>query len=92
MCGVLGMGAIFDKISDGLPPEQAVAMFIKGLAKNIHNFAGGVEKIYLSGGLCENRLFVNSFPCEVTLLGRYVQIEGLKSYLAADRLDLAVSG
>ena len=71
---------------------RAVAMFIKGLAKNIHNFAGGGEKIYLSGGLCENRLFVNSFPCEVTLLGRYVQIEGLKSYLAADRLDLAVSG
>lgn len=91
-CGVLGMGAIFDKISDGLTPERAVAMFIKGLAKNIHNFAGGGEKIYLSGGLCENRLFVNSFPCEVTLLGRYVQIEGLKSYLAADRLDLAVSG
>lgn len=91
-CGVLGMGAIFDKISDGLTPERAVAMFIKGLAKNIHSFAGGGEKIYLSGGLCENRLFVNSFPCEVTLLGRYVQIEGLKSYLAADRLDLAVSG
>jgi len=91
-CGVLGMGAIFDKISDGLPPERAVAMFIKGLAKNIHNFAGGGEKIYLSGGLCENRLFVNSFPCEVTLLGRYIQIEGLKSYLAVDRLDLAVSG
>ncbi len=80
-CGVLGMGAIFDKISDGLPPDRAVAMFVKGLARNIHNFAGGGEKIYLSGGLCENRLFVNSFPCEVTLLGRYVQIEGLKSYL-----------
>jgi activator of 2-hydroxyglutaryl-CoA dehydratase len=90
-CGVLGMGTIFDKISDGLLPERAVAMFIKGLAKNIHNFAGGGEKIYLSGGLCENRLFVNSFPCEVTLLGRYVQIEGLKSYLTVDRLDLAVS-
>ena len=80
-CGVLGMGALFDKIADGLAPERAVAMFIRGLAKNIHNFAGRGEKIYLSGGLCENGLFVNSFPCEVVLLGRYVQVEGLKSYL-----------
>jgi len=81
-CGVLGMGALFDKIAEGLPPEKAVAMFIKGLAKNVHNFAGrSLSKIYLSGGLCENKLFVNSFPCEVALLGRYVQIEGLKSYL-----------
>jgi activator of 2-hydroxyglutaryl-CoA dehydratase len=81
-CGVLGMGALFDKIADGLSPERAVAMFIKGLARNIHNFAGRSERIYLSGGLCENSLFVNSFPCEVVLLGRYVQVEGLKSYLA----------
>ena len=83
-CGVLGMGALFDKISDGLTPERAVAMFIKGLAKNIHSFAGRADKMYLSGGLCENRLFVNSFPCEVAPLGRYVQIEGLKSYLTAE--------
>lgn len=80
-CGVLGMGELFDRIADGLPPERAIAMFIKGIAKSIHNFAGRAEKIYLSGGLCENRLFVNSFPCDVVLLGRYVQIEGLKSYL-----------
>jgi activator of 2-hydroxyglutaryl-CoA dehydratase len=80
-CGVLGMGALFDKIAERVPPKRAVAMFIKGLAKSVHNFAGRVEKIYLSGGLCENRLFVNSLPCEVVLLGRYVQIEGLKSYM-----------
>ena len=83
-CGVLGMGALFDKIADGLPPERAVAMFIKGLAKNIHNFTGRVEKLYLSGGLCENQLFVGSFPCDVVLLGRYVQIEGLKNYINGD--------
>jgi activator of 2-hydroxyglutaryl-CoA dehydratase len=84
-CGILGMGAIFDKIADGLPPEKAVAMFIKGLAKNIHSFAGRAERIYLAGGLCENSLFVNSFPCELVLLGRYVQIEGLKSYLTVQQ-------
>lgn len=81
MCGVLGMGALFDKISDGLSPKASIAMFIKGLTRNIHNFANQSEKIYLSGGLCENNLFVKSFPCEVALLGRFVQIEGLKTYL-----------
>lgn len=80
-CGVLGMGELFDKIADGLSPEKAIAMFIKGIVRNIYNFSGKTEKLYLSGGLCENRLFVNSFPCEIILLGRYVQIEGLKSYL-----------
>jgi activator of 2-hydroxyglutaryl-CoA dehydratase len=79
-CGVLGMGELFDRIADGMPVEQAIAMFIKGIARSIYNFAGKSEKIYLSGGLCENKLFVSSFPCEVILLGRYVQIEGLKSY------------
>lgn len=84
-CGILGMGALFDKIAEGLPPKRAIAMFIKGLARNIHSFADRAEKVYLSGGLCENKLFVNSFPCEVALLGRYVQIEGLKSYLTLER-------
>jgi activator of 2-hydroxyglutaryl-CoA dehydratase len=83
-CGVLGMGALFDKIAEGLRPERAVAMLIKGLAKNVHNFAGRAEKMYLSGGLCENKLFVDSFPCEVVPLGRYVQVEGLKSYLTIE--------
>jgi activator of 2-hydroxyglutaryl-CoA dehydratase len=80
-CGVLGMGAIFDRIADGLSPKRAVSMFIKGLSRNIYAFAGKKERIYLAGGLCENRLFVRSFPCEVILLGRFVQIEGLKSYM-----------
>ncbi len=95
-CGVLGMGALFDKISDGISPEKATAMFVKGLAKNVHNFANKAERIYLSGGLCEDKLFVNSFPCEVILLGRYVQVEGLKSYLKteppAQKIEFSVGG
>ncbi len=47
MCGVLGMGAIFDKISDGLPPVRAGAMFIRGLETNTPHFAGGREKLLL---------------------------------------------
>lgn len=81
MCGVLGMAELFDKISDGTPPEKAMAMFIKGLANNIHNFSGKAEKIYLAGGLCENKAFIRSLPCKVVPLGRFVQIEGLKTYL-----------
>jgi len=81
MCGVLGMGELFDRISDGMLPEKTIAMFIKGVARNIYNFSGRAEKIYLSGGLCENKLFINSFPCEVAPLGRYIQVEGLKSYM-----------
>jgi activator of 2-hydroxyglutaryl-CoA dehydratase len=81
MCGVLGMGELFDRISDGILPERAIAMFVKGLAKNIHDFSNKSSKLYLSGGVCENRLFIKSFPCEVVPLGRFVQIEGLKSYL-----------
>lgn len=81
-CGVLGMGELFDKISDGMPPEQAVAMFVKGIARSIYHFAGKAEKIYLSGGLCENKLFISSFQCQVILLGRYVQIEGLRTVIS----------
>ena len=90
-CGILGMGAIFDKIADGTSVEKTIAMFIKGVAKNVHDFANRAEKIYLSGGLCENKLFINSFPCEVVLLGRYVQIEGLKSYLTLEYKSASLS-
>jgi len=81
MCGVLGMGELFDRISDGISPEKAIAMFVKGVAKNIHDFSGKADKIYISGGLCENRLFINSFSCEIVPLGRFVQVEGLKDYI-----------
>ena len=90
-CGVLGMAEIFDRIADGATPEKAVAMFVKGLTKNIHIFAGGVDILYVSGGLCENRLFINSFPCEVVPLGRFIQIEGLKAYMTEEQNCTAVS-
>jgi activator of 2-hydroxyglutaryl-CoA dehydratase len=78
VCGILGMGELFDRIADGIPPEKAIAMFIKGIAKNIHDFSGKANKLYLAGGLCENKLFINSFACEIVPLGRFVQVEGLK--------------
>jgi activator of 2-hydroxyglutaryl-CoA dehydratase len=77
-CGVLGMSHIFDAVINGVPVGEAVARFVKGIAINAYRFAGSPHKIYLSGGLCENALFLGCLPCEVVPLGRFVLLEGLK--------------
>ena len=74
-CGVLGMSDIFDAVISGVPVDEAVARFVKGIAINACRFAGSPQKLYLSGGLCDNRLFINSFPCEVVPLGRFVLLQ-----------------
>ncbi len=76
-CGVLGMSNIFDAVVTGESEESAVAKFVKGIAVNAYNFAGHPDKLYLSGGLCDNPLFLASFPCPVVSLGRFVLLEGL---------------
>lgn len=78
-CGVLGMSHIFDAVVNGESEATAVARFVKGIALNAYNFAGKPKTLYLSGGLCDNPLFVRSFPCEVIVLGRFVLLEGLRS-------------
>lgn len=85
-CGVLGMSHIFDAVVAGVPVEEAVAMFVKGIAINAFRFAGAPSRLYLSGGLCDNPLFVASFPCEVISLGRFVLLEGLRTSLAQERV------
>ncbi|MEW6220325.1 MAG: ATPase [Thermodesulfobacteriota bacterium] len=76
-CGVLGMSQIFDAIINGLPEEQAVARYVRGIALNAYRFAGSPEEIFLSGGLCDNPVFVASLPCRVVPLGRFVLLTGL---------------
>ncbi len=76
-CGVLGMSHIFDAVVSGESEEAAVAKFVKGIAVNAYNFARRPDKLYLSGGLCDNPLFLASFPCPVVSLGRFVLLEGL---------------
>jgi activator of 2-hydroxyglutaryl-CoA dehydratase len=78
-CGVLGMEQLFELVSEGVPVEEAVARFARGIAMNAYRFIGEPKQFYLSGGMCENRLFRRSFPddVEVRLLGRYVLVEGL---------------
>lgn len=78
-CGIFGMEKIMDDISKGAEPAEAVSKFIHGIAYNAWSFAKKPEKIYLSGGFCENACFVNSLKnyCEMELLGRFVLCEGL---------------
>lgn len=76
-CGVLGLSDIFDAVVNGLPEEEAVARLVRGIALNAYRFAGEPEILYLSGGLCDHPVFVNSFPCRVEALGRFVLLAGL---------------
>jgi activator of 2-hydroxyglutaryl-CoA dehydratase len=85
-CGVLGMSHIFDAVISGLSETEAVARFVFGIAMNGYRFAGSPQRLYLSGGLCDNSLFVGSFPCEVIPLGRFVLLEGLLSCLEKNRV------
>jgi len=80
-CGVLGMSHIFDAVVSGASEAEAVAKFVRGIALNAHRFANEPEELYLSGGLCDNPLFIASFPCQIIPLGRFVLLEGLRATL-----------
>ena len=78
-CGIFGMEKIMDSISSGAKPSEAVSKFVHGIAFNAWNFCKKPEKIYLSGGFCENKCLVDSLKhyCDVEILGRFVLCEGL---------------
>jgi activator of 2-hydroxyglutaryl-CoA dehydratase len=84
-CGVLGMSHIFDAVVSGESEVEAVARFVKGIALNAFNFSGKPESLYLSGGLCDNPLFVKSFPCKVIPLGRFVLLKGLQAIMQPNK-------
>ena len=78
-CGIFGMEKIMDSISNGEKPQTSISKFIHGIAYNAWNFAKRPDKIYLSGGFCQNKCLVDSLEnyCEVVPLGRFVLCEGL---------------
>lgn len=78
-CGIFGLEKIMDSISKGEKSSVAVSKFVHGIAYNAWKFAKQPEKLYLSGGFCENECLVKSLAnyCEVVLLGRFVLCEGL---------------
>ncbi len=79
-CGVFGMERVLEAISTGTSPEESVSMFVHGVVRNVHDFAGRPERMHLSGGFCENRCFLETMEkyCDVIPLGRTVPLEGLK--------------
>ena len=78
-CGIFGLERIMDDIARGVSAQAAISKFIHGIAFNTWNFSKRSEKIYLSGGFCENKCFVDSLSkyCELVPLGRFVLCEGI---------------
>jgi activator of 2-hydroxyglutaryl-CoA dehydratase len=80
-CGVFGMEKVLEHVSTGTAPELAVAMFLHGMVRNVFDFSGRPEHLYLSGGFCENECFLQTMEkyCSVIPLGRTVPLEGLRN-------------
>ncbi len=78
-CGVFAMEKIMDEIISDTPADIAVAKYIHGIAYNAWVFSKKPDKVYLSGGFCMNKCFIESlgFYCEVVPMGRFMLIEGL---------------
>ena len=78
-CGVFGIERLFDQIAQGASIELAIARFACGLARQTHAFLNRSKSFYLSGGMCDNTLFLQSFPkdIEVHTLGRFLLLDGL---------------
>lgn len=78
-CGIFGLEKIMDDISKGAESSEAISKFIHGIAYNAWSFTKKPDKLYLSGGFCDNECFVDSLKsyCEVELLGRFIPCEGL---------------
>lgn len=78
-CGIFGLEKIMDDIASGTSADIAVSKFVHGIAYNAWSFAKKPEKIYLSGGFCNNMCFVDSLEhyCNVVPLGQFVLCEGL---------------
>ena len=78
-CGIFAIEGIFETIIKGELPEKALAAFVHGIALNVYNFAQRPGALFVSGGLCANRCFLDSLHkyCEVIPLGRFVLLEGL---------------
>ena len=78
-CGIFGLEKIMDSISNGEKAPSAISKFVHGVAYNAWIFAKKPQKLYLSGGFCENKCLVDSLKnyCEVIPLGRFLLCEGL---------------
>lgn len=78
-CGIFGLEKIMDDISSGIEANLAVSKFVHGIAYNAWCFAKKPDKLYLSGGFCENLCFSAALKnyCKLEKLGRFKLCEGL---------------
>lgn len=78
-CGIFGLEKIMDDIAKGSSAESAISKFVHGIAYNAWSFAKKPKKMYLSGGFCENKCFIDSINnyCKAVPLGRFLLCEGL---------------
>ncbi len=79
-CGLLGITKFFDNISRTTSIEEGLSALINGLAKFTWQFAGKPQRLYLSGGLSENKIFIGHLKKlvpELIPLGRTVLLDGL---------------
>jgi len=84
-CGLLGISSFFDIISkNNQNINKAMSSLMHGFAKYVYNFCDKENFLYISGGLSENQLFINylnQYHKNINTVGRFVLIEGLKTYL-----------
>ena len=81
-CGLLGITKFFDGISKNESIDENLSALINGMASYAWHFSGKPSSLYLSGGLCDNRTFVqhlNKLVPQLHTLGRKVLLEGLRS-------------
>ena len=80
-CGIFGLEKIMDDIANGEKANIAISKFLHGIAYNAWSFAKKPDELYLSGGFCDNKCFMNSLSkyVKVHKLGRFILVDGLIS-------------
>lgn len=80
-CGIFGLEKIMDDVANGEKANVAISKFLHGIAYNAWSFAKKPDELYLSGGFCDNKCFVESLSkyVKVNKLGRFVLVDGLIS-------------
>ncbi|MBN1164630.1 MAG: ATPase [Candidatus Krumholzibacteriota bacterium] len=89
-CGVFGMEKVLEHVSTGTDAGESLAMFIHGLVRNVFDFTGRPDRLFLSGGFCANNCFLQTLAkyCSVVALGRTVPLEGLRGKHHLEEADL----
>ena len=89
-CGIFGLEKIMDDIANGEKAKFAISKFLHGIAYNAWTFAKKPEKLYLSGGFCQNKCFLDSLSkyVEVVNLGRFILVDGLMSEFSNSEIAL----